>query len=375
MSFSKRIAIASILIAGSALSFSAPVGASTGSTHSNNVKCTITGTQRNDVLRGTNRNDVICGLGGNDRITGLGGNDTLIGGPGRDTLDGGVGHDLILGGEANDSLTGGAGNDLLSGESGVDTLVPGSGSNLCQPGDTVVGQCGIDLAGPAISDVIVPTAVRAGERITFEWNLSDPAGIQFTGVTVGWANGLFTDCGFGQPASLISGTNTQGRWSFSCDIPTNAVATEYSVQVTATDGFGTYASSNWATFEVEGANNDVSPPTWSDIAVSSDASLGGEVTFTWTASDASNIGYGIMWVAGPGGYGFVDANGRSLADYSRPVEKVCNEEGSVCSFRQVVRLSQTGQPGQWVLWISTADVWGNKALEQVFTFDVIASSN
>ena len=41
--------------------------------------CTITGPQRNNVLRRTNRADVICGLGGNDIIYGFGGNgnDTL----------------------------------------------------------------------------------------------------------------------------------------------------------------------------------------------------------------------------------------------------------------------------------------------------------
>ena len=375
MSFPKRIAFASILIAGTLFAPSAPAGASTGSSTPNGVKCTITGTPRNDVLRGTSRDDVICGLGGNDRILGLGGNDTLIGGPGRDTLDGGIGHDLLLGGDGNDSLTGGAGNDLLSGEDGVDSLNPGTGSNVCQPGDTVVGQCQIDVVGPTISDFVAPTTVRTGERITFEWSLSDPAGIQFSGVLVGWANGIFTACGFGQAATLVSGTSTNGRWSYSCDIPENAVATEYSVQVNATDGFGMFASSDWVTFQVEGGNSDVSPPTWSDIAVSGDASLGGEVTFTWTASDASTIGYGIMWVAGPGGYGFVDASGRSLADYSQPIEKNCDEAGSTCSFRQVVRLSETGQPGQWVLWISTADVWGNKVLEQAFRFDVASASS
>lgn len=79
----------------------------------NGQACTITGTDKADVLRGTAKADVICGLGGNDTIYGLGGNDVLDGGPG---------NDRIYGGEGNDWLSGGGGTDFLDG---------GNGANLC----------------------------------------------------------------------------------------------------------------------------------------------------------------------------------------------------------------------------------------------------
>ncbi|MGI9657533.1 MAG: beta strand repeat-containing protein, partial [Gaiellaceae bacterium] len=83
-------------------------------------KCTIKGTNKNDVLRGTNKRDVICGKKGNDIIIGLKGNDVLIGGAGNDTLDGGPGKDELQGDAGNDKMLGGKGVDRLFGGAGKD---------------------------------------------------------------------------------------------------------------------------------------------------------------------------------------------------------------------------------------------------------------
>jgi serralysin len=94
-----------------------------------NVSCTISGTNKDDVIVGTPGNDVICGSNGDDTIHGLGGNDVLIGSNGQDTLIGGDGNDLLLGGNGRDSLDGGNGNDTLRGGNGRDVLVGGPGSD------------------------------------------------------------------------------------------------------------------------------------------------------------------------------------------------------------------------------------------------------
>ena len=57
--------------------------------------CTITGTERDDVLKGTKDQDIICGRGGNDRIKGAQGNDVIRGGRGDDILKGGAGKDVL----------------------------------------------------------------------------------------------------------------------------------------------------------------------------------------------------------------------------------------------------------------------------------------
>jgi hypothetical protein len=114
---------------------------------SQSAPCTITGTNRNDVLNGTPGNDVlngtpgndvICGGRGDDQIYGLDGADVLKGEDGNDLLVGGMGYDLLVGGRGIDDLGGEAGNDTLRGDDNTDTLNGGAGS------DAVFGDAGAD---------------------------------------------------------------------------------------------------------------------------------------------------------------------------------------------------------------------------------------
>jgi hemolysin type calcium-binding protein len=73
-------------------------------------RCTITGTDRPEILQGTRGRDVICGRGGRDVIIGAGGDDVLRGGAGDDVLVGGAGDDSLDGGPGDDQRLGGAGH-------------------------------------------------------------------------------------------------------------------------------------------------------------------------------------------------------------------------------------------------------------------------
>jgi hemolysin type calcium-binding protein len=75
-------------------------------------RCTITGTNGDDILVGTPGRDVICGRGGDDVLFGRGGDDVLRGGPGDDLFKGGAGDDRVVGG---------AGHDRVVGASPIDT--------------------------------------------------------------------------------------------------------------------------------------------------------------------------------------------------------------------------------------------------------------
>ena len=109
------------------------------------IACTITGTDSDDVLVGTDGADVICGLGGNDVLHGLAGNDTLRGGRGNDRLYGGRGKDTLNGNRGNDRLYGQAGADTLIGGRGNDRLYGQAGSEYGQPNaDTLIGGRGND---------------------------------------------------------------------------------------------------------------------------------------------------------------------------------------------------------------------------------------
>ncbi len=110
--------------------------------------CTITGTNRRDVLAGTNGDDVICGRGGNDRIFGNGGDDIIFGGAGRDEIQGGNGDDVIFGGRGNDTIVGGNGDDVISGGRGTDVIRGGNGDDVLRGrrgNDQLYGDDGDDL--------------------------------------------------------------------------------------------------------------------------------------------------------------------------------------------------------------------------------------
>jgi len=94
-------------------------------------RCTIRGTDRNDILRGTAGPDVICAGAGNDIVYGLGGDDVLLGqgdddvlrgDDGNDRLEGNGGNDQLVGGRGDDRPNGGPGNDDLTGQDGSDSL-------------------------------------------------------------------------------------------------------------------------------------------------------------------------------------------------------------------------------------------------------------
>jgi peptidoglycan/xylan/chitin deacetylase (PgdA/CDA1 family) len=128
------------------------------------LRCTIVGTDQDDVLVGTAGDDIVCGLDGADTITGGAGNDVLSGGPGSDTvaystaaqgvrvrLDRGAsgdGQDVLsslenaVGSPYDDVLVGTSEPSILRGGRGADRLVGrdhrpydlldgGRGLNLC----------------------------------------------------------------------------------------------------------------------------------------------------------------------------------------------------------------------------------------------------
>ena len=123
------------------------------------VRSTIVGTSRAEVLNASRGGSTVSGYGGNDTIFGSAVEDRLLGGAGddsirawgsNDTVSGDLGHDRLWGGSGRDSLLGGAGNDSLWGESENDTLSGGDDN------DRLSGGAGNDwLEGEAGNDALV----------------------------------------------------------------------------------------------------------------------------------------------------------------------------------------------------------------------------
>jgi hypothetical protein len=106
------------------------------------VKCTRSGTDRDDALRGTKSRDILCGFAGDDRLEGQGamdflrgdeGNDILMGGFDRDTLDGGLGQDVLSDGVGANHFAPGPGDDTVFARNSIpETIECGEGWDVAQ---------------------------------------------------------------------------------------------------------------------------------------------------------------------------------------------------------------------------------------------------
>lgn len=122
------------------------------------VRSSVVGTIRADLLTAAQGGSTIWGREGNDTILGSGLEDRFIGGPGHDIIHAGLGDDTLEGDAGNDTIRGGGGRDLLSGGDGADALfgemdddhLSGHGGN-----DTLHAGIGNDyLSGGAGDDVL-----------------------------------------------------------------------------------------------------------------------------------------------------------------------------------------------------------------------------
>lgn len=94
-------------------------------------RCTIVGTEGDDVIEIRSHPNKVCALGGDDVIYGLDGAE------GHDIIFGGPGNDLIVGRRGNDKLYGGRGNDMIFGNDGDDVIRGGSGRDEIHGGKHV----------------------------------------------------------------------------------------------------------------------------------------------------------------------------------------------------------------------------------------------
>ena len=368
--------------------------------------CTITGTARADVLRGTAGADVICGLGANDVIYGGGGNDVIRGGTGNDRISGDAGNDIISGGDGNDTLNGGNGNDKLIGDagndsisglagndfldggigsdqvsggigddalkggSGTDQISTGTGADTCasDSADRISGTCTIDRTGPTAAWLDVPATVTAGETFTATFSLKDPSGVDPTSPSgfIGGAPGWITSwCGFPVTASLESGTNTDGVWSITCPVPTNAVSDPYSIWINVADRFGNASPQLTADFAVVGGASDNKAPVITDVVIPTTAKPGDTITITWRAADPSGVkDTPYPWVYRPAPqFGVLYGEG-----IGQPVRT--SGDAFDGAYSQTLRLPDNSVNGQYAVYISVRDELGNKTYEPYGSFAV-----
>ena len=370
------------------------------------LPCTIRGSARNDVLRGTAGNDVICGYAGADTINGNGGNDVIYAGDGNDIIDGGTGSDSIHGGNGNDRITGGTGNDELNGDTGNDTLnggtgedvldgdsgsdqiiagpgddslSGGSGRDVLQPGtgddqcavdttDLTVGQCRRDITAPVFAPMALSMSVTAGDTLTIEYVVTDESPIDMSWGFIGGNSGWVTEwCGFPVMATQVNQSTTaepgqiSTRFRISCPVPVNAPNGEYLIDLNALDVFGNYASGQRVIVTVENGSTDVSAPTVSAVAFSTDSVSWAEpFTVTLRLDDETGIAGSYVYLAHEG-YRFADASGRGHIVYNAPLlEPIAVDTGAAQQHTQLIEFMPTAPAGVYTVWVSVRDTLGNR---------------
>jgi hypothetical protein len=247
-------------------------------------------------------------------------------------------------------------------------VVPPTFPELTTPTTSIPDEFG--RVGPVITDIAVPSIVKAGSSLTFRWRAADPDLVSATGVRVGWASGIFSSCGFGELGTLESGTTRDGEWSYTCWIPSNAVSTFYSVSIWASDMLGLSSDISYTTFVVEGGNDDASAPLYTNVSVENNVSPGGTVVINWTLADPSGVEGAVMWVAGPTGFYNLESE-KSYANYATlEIARDCTSAGDTCELTQTVQIDPTSPAGVYTLWVSATDKLGNKVLEPSIRFDV-----
>ncbi len=217
------------------------------------------------------------------------------------------------------------------------------------PADTVPTVPG----GSTISNVSVPSSVTAGNTITFEWTVTDPDGVEVTTARVGGPPGWVTWCPFPMLGTRISGNELSGTYRASCDVPANAPNTTYTVFFLGTETVQ-------RDFVVTGGSTDTDAPTISNLSAPATALLGDSITITWRAADPSGVKYSIVWFANGG---FASSNGVSVVDYGDyGVTRLSGDEFDGV-YSQTVRFRDDSPTGTYTLWVSRADLPGNKVFD------------
>ncbi|MBU6347517.1 MAG: hypothetical protein KGQ38_02760 [Actinomycetales bacterium] len=331
---------------------------------------TVSGGTGNDSVTTGSGNDKVNGDAGADSISSESGSDTLAGGAGNDTLSGGTEGDKITGETGSDSLSGGAGNDMMQGGADRDQLDTGPGTNYCasDKSDSIVGACTIDTTSPGISNASVTPTVSAGSTLTFIWTVNDNSGVDRSGVKIGGPSGWVTTwCGFGVEGTRISGTMQASVFSATCQVPANAVNTEYTAFFDATDVFGQAAKSSTANFRITGGATDASAPVVSNMALSAPSlTYGQSLDITYDVQDETGLQGVIAWVA-YNGYGFANNQGRSYVNYGDYASVRLSGDEKEGKYLQRISLNDFAPAGEYTLWISVIDKLGNKVFYQTST--------
>jgi hypothetical protein len=161
----------------------------------------------------------------------------------------------------------------------------------------------VDLTAPVVASFSAsPTVVAVGNTVSVFVNVTDTYGVETVSIATRTQSGTTATWCTGS-ATLVSGSDTSGRWRANCLVPGTAPKTGYLVSATATDYSGNTAT-KVSTAPVFNTSNgaDVTPPTVTSTSVSSSTvSPGDSITISVGATDGIGVENVKVTVRDPNG--------------------------------------------------------------------------
>ena len=161
----------------------------------------------------------------------------------------------------------------------------------------------VDLTAPVVASFSAsPAVVAVGNTVSVFVNVTDTYGVETVSITTRTQSGTAAAWCTGA-ATLVSGSDTSGRWRANCLVPGTAPKTGYLVSATATDFSGNTATkvSTAPVFNTENGA-DVTPPTVVSASVSSSTVAPGEtITISVRATDGIGVENVRVTVRDPNG--------------------------------------------------------------------------
>ncbi len=218
-------------------------------------------------------------------------------------------------------------------------LVPAEGTSASTPPPQVV------------SASATPSPVGAGSTVTFTWQFTSAAGVDFATLFARGPSGtILPNCG-GPGDPLVSGSANAGTYQQVCSVPTTAANGTWTTTIQMQDGAGNTVTPAGPSFVVQGGVPATPPKLVSVSATPSPVTAGSTVTFTWQFTSAAGVNFATLFAHGP--------HGSALPNCGGPGDPLASGTANAGTYQQVCTVPPTVANGTFTSTIQMQDGAGN----------------
>ncbi len=227
-----------------------------------------------------------------------------------------------------------------------------AGNVLSRAGPSFIVTGGTSATPPVVvSSSATPSPVNAGSNVTFTWQFTSQAGVNFATIFASGPNGsVLPNCG-GPGLPLASGTPNAGTYQLVCAVPTTAANGTWTTGIHMEDAAGNVLSRAGPSFIVTGGTSATPPVVVSSSATPSPVNAGSNVTFTWQFTSQAGVNFATIFASGP--------NGSVLPNCGGPGLPLASGTPNAGTYQLVCAVPTTAANGTWTTGIHMEDAAGN----------------